>query len=163
MANERNARYDESLEFSAKEEKLRKSSRKILKKSERSVEESRHQTYIGLVSQNNGFHIRTLMTFIGEIPPGSKTGMHRHYNEAAIYVLSGRGYSVIDGETVEWEEGDCLCIPMMAWHQHFNKDADRPCQYLAAINSPLMKSIGVFHIEQKDDRGIIDLKTARED
>ena len=42
-------------------------------------------------------------------PPGDQTGMHAHM-EAHLYVLDGTGYSVIDGETIEWRPGTAIHI-----------------------------------------------------
>lgn len=91
---------------------------------------------------------------ISELAPGDHNKMHRHMNEAIIYVLSGRGYSLIqrDGEPafrVDWEEGDMLSPPLFAWHQHFNTDQERPARYLAITNVPLMIRLGLFRKEQR--------------
>ena len=42
---------------------------------------------------------------LSEIDAGMHTGRHKHA-EALIYVLKGRGYSIIGDRKVEWEEGD---------------------------------------------------------
>lgn len=149
---EKTSSYEADLRFAREAEQERKSSRKILRKRDWQSEETRHTIYTELISPGNGFHIKTLTTFIGEIVPGGVTGMHRHANEAAIYILSGRGYSIVDDERIDWEEGDSLCIPMMAWHQHFNGNKEKPARYLAAINEPLMKYMGLFMMEQREDK-----------
>jgi Uncharacterized conserved protein, contains double-stranded beta-helix domain len=56
---------------------------------------------------------------LSEIDAGMHTGRHKHA-EALIYVLKGRGYSIIGDRKVEWEEGDALYIPPDTYHQHFN-------------------------------------------
>ena len=55
---------------------------------------------------------------ITSLRPGSNDRKHRHYYETLIYILEGSGYSVIEGENVEWEAGDALYIPPWSWHQH---------------------------------------------
>ncbi|MGR3219875.1 MAG: cupin domain-containing protein, partial [Candidatus Anammoxibacter sp.] len=59
-----------------------------------------------------------------------------------MFILDGRGYSVIEGEKVEWEAGDALHIPPWSWHQHFNSDPEREIRYLAATNAPLLQNVG---------------------
>ena len=97
---------------------------------------------------------RTIDVHISELPPGGKNNMHRHMNEAIIYILSGRGFSIIEEEgkepvKIEWEEGDLFSPPLMAWHQHFNGDLKKPARYLAITNVPLMNALGTFIKEQR--------------
>ncbi len=81
--------------------------------------------------------------------------MHRHVNEAIIYILSGHGYTLLQKDEntppmrVDWEEGDVLSPPLNWWHQHFNLDANKPARYLAITNAPLMTEMGVFKKEQR--------------
>jgi len=101
---------------------------------------------------------QTIDAHISEIPAGGRNKMHRHINEAIIYILSGRGYSIIQREgepamRVDWEEGDMFSPPLFAWHQHINADAERPARYLAVTNVPLMLKMGLFQKEQKVDGG----------
>src|SRR5712692_10854690 len=68
---------------------------------------------------------KTIDAHVSEIAPGSHNNMHRHINEAIIYILSGRGYTMLqNGDApplrVDWEEGDVLSPPLNWWHQHFN-------------------------------------------
>lgn len=98
-----------------------------------------------------GSNVQTMVMFIEELAPGGKNGRHRHFSEALVYILEGRGYSVIDDVRYDWEKGDVLAVPMMAWHQHFNADSERPVQFLAATNQPLLRSMGLFQME--DDLG----------
>jgi mannose-6-phosphate isomerase-like protein (cupin superfamily) len=78
---------------------------------------------------------------IVEIPPRGQLKPEHHIYEAVMYVLKGRGASVIwqEGEpkqTVEWEEGALLAVPLNAWHQEFNSSADEPCRVLFGTNMP---------------------------
>jgi quercetin dioxygenase-like cupin family protein len=69
----------------------------------------------------------------------TKSGKHRHQGGLVIYVISGKGYSVVDGERVEWEKGDLLLLPMRpdgVEHQHFNSDPEQPALWMAFIHGP---------------------------
>jgi gentisate 1,2-dioxygenase len=97
---------------------------------------------------------RTIDAHISELPPGGHNNMHRHINEAIIYVLTGRGYSLIEVEgqapvRIDWEEGDMFSPPLNAWHQHFNLDPERPARDLALTNVPLMTALGTFVKQQR--------------
>jgi len=65
------------------------------------------------------------------------SGKHRHQGGLIIYVIEGRGYSVVDGERCDWEKGDLVLLPMRekgVEHQHFNSDPDKPSVWMAFIN-----------------------------
>ena len=82
-----------------------------------------------------------------EIPPGGKLPAHRHLAEEMIYIVSGKGYSLMwnrsEGkkERYEWTEGDLLSPSLNAWHQHFNGSSDAPARYLSLTTSPLTENI----------------------
>lgn len=67
------------------------------------------------------------------------TGKHRHQGGLVIYVLEGKGHSVVEGERVDWEAGDVLLLPIRPGgveHQHFNADQGAPCKWMAFIYLP---------------------------
>ncbi|MFQ5826378.1 MAG: cupin domain-containing protein, partial [Dehalococcoidia bacterium] len=50
------------------------------------------------------------LVFIHEIRKNS--GRHRHQGGLGIFVLEGRGYTVVDGVRYDWEAGDLIILPM---------------------------------------------------
>jgi quercetin dioxygenase-like cupin family protein len=67
----------------------------------------------------------------------SVSGKHRHQGGLVIYVIDGKGYSVVDGERVDWEKGDLLLLPLKPQgveHQHFNLDPEKPALWMAFIH-----------------------------
>jgi quercetin dioxygenase-like cupin family protein len=85
-----------------------------------------------------------------DIPPGSRSGRHRHMAEELILVLEGgRGYDVHDGIRWEWEQGDLICVPAMTDHQHFNLGKSRVL--LLGSMSDIYVSLGLGGIEQIDN------------
>ena len=69
------------------------------------------------------------------------SGKHRHQGGLIIYVIDGKGYSVVDGERIDWEEGDLLLLPIKpngVEHQHFNSDPGKPCHWVAFLHVPIM-------------------------
>ena len=88
------------------------------------------------------------------IPPGSKSGKHRHRGEEIVIVLEGEGYDrhwdaelTVEGEldreqpdwefdeepqTFEWEAGDAIYVPVNTVHQHHNTSEDEPARFISA-------------------------------
>jgi gentisate 1,2-dioxygenase len=65
-----------------------------------------------------------LTVAMNQIAPGKYQKKHRHGGEAYLYAIEGRGHSVIDGQRIDWSEGDLVVIDHFAWHQHFNSDPE---------------------------------------
>jgi len=68
------------------------------------------------------------------------SGKHRHQGGLVIYVIEGRGYSMVEGERWEWEAGDLMLLPLRpegVEHQHFNLDPEKPSTWIAFINTPI--------------------------
>ena len=62
------------------------------------------------------------------------SGMHRHQGGFVIYVIEGKGYSLVDGERVDWGPRDLLLLPIKPGgveHQHFNLEVGKPCRWIA--------------------------------
>lgn len=90
---------------------------------------------------------------IAELPPGGASVRHRHTTEAYIYVVTGRGFSIVNyegepEERIEWEAGTLFSPPVWAWHQHFNLSEDEPARYLAIQNTRLMRHLRMHNIER---------------
>ena len=79
------------------------------------------RTIMFMHEPENGFKAREVeITHIMCDNPGMSTGKHAHM-EAVIYVLQGEGYTVVDGEKVNWEKGTLLHVQgTQTVHQHFN-------------------------------------------
>jgi quercetin dioxygenase-like cupin family protein len=70
---------------------------------------------------------------ITEFPAQSRHEIHRHPNcEEALYVLSGSGLHLSEGEPVRQEEGEVVFIPCGEWHG-FENDTDTPTTVVAVF------------------------------
>jgi quercetin dioxygenase-like cupin family protein len=80
--------------------------------------------------ETNGFRAKAVaMSTIFEEAAHSSSHSHTH-TEAMLYVLEGRGYSLIDGARHEWQTGDAIHVPpRMTHHGHFN-DSDQRARTL---------------------------------
>ncbi len=74
-----------------------------------------------LMQPENDFRAREVeITNILHDLPGGHSGKHSHM-EALLYVLEGEGYSIINGERLDWKQGTFLHITgPQTVHQHWN-------------------------------------------
>ena len=101
------------------------------------------------------------------IPPGSRSGKHRHLAEECLYVVEGHGYDFHQDCDVEitdtyswkpqpeikryeWEAGDVIYVPPSTIHQHFNGDPLRPARLISCANR-IYKNCGLNDLEQIED------------
>ena len=77
--------------------------------------------------------IRSLMIYLQEIPPGGRSGRQRCPGGLVHYILDGRGAVDVDGTRYQWEQGDCVALPLKSFgveYQFLNLDAENPARYL---------------------------------
>ncbi len=89
--------------------------------------------------------ISSLVFFEQEIPPGSRSGRLKFQGGQVIYVLEGRGHTLIDGVKHSWEGGDLLNLPLRKDGiivQHVNDDPDKPARFVA-VEPNLWQCTGV--------------------
>jgi len=86
---------------------------------------------------------------IGGLLAGEQSNRHRHGYETVAYILEGEGYSIIEDQKVEWQQGDAIYIPNWAWHHHVNTDANKPAKYLACENAPMLQNLGQLGLREE--------------
>lgn len=97
---------------------------------------------------------KTIEAHVSEMGPRGHSQKHRHNFEAIIYIVKGRGHSIVHRELtdkpirINWQEGDMFAPPFNWWHQHFNDDDEAAARYLAITNLGLMQSLGLDSKEQ---------------
>ena len=97
--------------------------------------------------------MRTMSHYLTELPPGGRSTRVRHLWETVGFVLSGRGYSIVDGVRYDWEPEDALCLPSGCVYQHFNPDPATPAQIIWGSMLPLAWLLGQAGIEELPDEG----------
>jgi gentisate 1,2-dioxygenase len=94
----------------------------------------------------------TLPTFACEIQlllPQQKTKDHRHISTTIYQVFRGKGATIVEGERLEWNQGDIFVVPPWAWHHHENLQSEDTILY--SMNDwPALKSLGLY---QEESRG----------
>jgi gentisate 1,2-dioxygenase len=141
--------------------------KKIVRPEDMPWEMSRQGLLKHLINANMNTRMETVDAYMQIIPPGSRSGKHRHLAEECIYVIEGRGYDlhqdsdceigdvfewVINPEVkrFEWEAGDVIYIPPNTVHQHFNADPKQPCRFISCTNR-IFNQIGLNTLEQFED------------
>jgi quercetin dioxygenase-like cupin family protein len=120
-----------------------------------------------LLNEKMNTRMETVDSYMLFVPPGSRSGKHRHLAEECLYVVEGRGYDLHqdcdveitdsyhwkpmdDVKRYEWEAGDMIYIPPNTIHQHFNADPARPARLISAINR-IYKNCGLNDLEQLEN------------
>ena len=148
--------------------------RKILHPEDMPWEMSRQGLLKHLLNEQMNTRMETVDAYMQIIPPGSRSGKHRHLAEECLYVVEGRGYDLHQDCDVEitdtyhwkpqaevkrweWEAGDVIYIPPNTIHQHFNASTDKPVRLVSAINR-IYKYCGLNDLEQLEDAPEYDAK-----
>lgn len=141
--------------------------KKIVRPEQMPWEMSRQGLLKHLLNEQMNTRMETVDAYMQIIPPGSRSGKHRHLAEECLYVLEGRGYDLhqdcdveitdtyhwtpqAEVKRYEWEAGDVIYIPPNTIHQHFNADPERPVRLISAINRIFWKC-GLNDLEQLED------------
>jgi quercetin dioxygenase-like cupin family protein len=159
--------YDKLLNDASEAPQRNAGRKKIVKPAEMPWEMSRQGLLKHLINEDMNTRMETVDAYLQIIPPGSRSGRHRHLAEECLYVLEGTGFDLHQDCDVEitdeyfwkpqdrvqrfdWEAGDVIYIPPSTIHQHFNADPSRPVRLISAINR-IYKQCGLNDLEQLED------------
>lgn len=73
---------------------------------------------------------------IAKLPPGKVDRPHRHSSAAINYIMWGHGKSVVNGEKIEWQEGD-LHFSAPGWSVHNHASREQGFMALTIQDHPL--------------------------
>lgn len=76
-----------------------------------------------------------------EIPPRMSTKPQKHFFEALVYILSGRGATTVwnhrgQKQTFEWQAGTVFALPLNLFYQFHNVSGLEPARYVAVTDAP---------------------------
>lgn len=80
------------------------------------------------------------------------SGRHRHPGGMNLFVIKGKGYTVVEGKRFDWSEGDLILLPIKGGgveHQHFNIDG-LPSKWICLRHRSISDCTGHYH-EQKEN------------
>lgn len=141
--------------------------KKIVRPDEMPWEMSRQGLLKHLLNEQMNTRMETVDAYMQVLPPGSRSGKHRHLAEECLYVVEGYGYDLHQDCDVEitdtyawkpqdeikrfeWEAGDVIYIPPCTIHQHFNADPKRPARLISCTNR-IYKNSGLNDLLQIED------------
>ena len=159
--------YQALLDDAAEAPKRNARRKKIIHPSDMPWEMSRQGLLKHLVNEGMNTRLETVDAYMQIVPPGSRSGKHRHLAEECLYVLEGQGYDLHQDCDVEisdtyhwkaqdevkryeWEAGDVIYVPPNTIHQHFNASAEKPVRLISVINR-IFKACGLNDLEQIED------------
>jgi quercetin dioxygenase-like cupin family protein len=141
--------------------------RKVVHPDDMPWEMSRQGLLKHLLNAQMNTRMETVDAYMQVIPPGSRSGKHRHLAEECLYVVEGRGYDLHQDCDVEitdtyewkpqgeikrfeWEAGDVIYVPPCTIHQHVNADPAQPARLISCINR-IYKNSGLNDLEQIEE------------
>jgi quercetin dioxygenase-like cupin family protein len=159
--------YEGLLQHAAEQPARMAERRKILHPDDMPWEMSRQGLLKHLLNEGMNTRMETVDAYMQVIPPGSRSGKHRHLAEECLYVLEGHGYDLhqdcdveitdayewkpqAEIKRYEWEAGDVIYVPPCTIHQHFNGDPQRPARLISCINR-IYKNSGLNDLVQIED------------
>jgi len=83
----------------------------------------------------NNTAIRSMIVFEQEIAPGGRTGAQKTPGGSVLYILEGKGYTLLDGERHDWQAEDLVNIPIRSNGvvvQHINADPRHRVRFVSA-------------------------------
>ncbi len=95
---------------------------------------------------------KTISMTLGHLNPGQCTRRHRHNYETILYIVRGRGFTLVEDRKIEWKAGDAVYVPVWAWHHHVNTDEGQEAEYVACENAPLLQNLGGIALREESPR-----------
>jgi gentisate 1,2-dioxygenase len=142
--------YDEYIEQYWQEAQWRQSCPHVVKTKDLPWENTRQGRIKYIIHPKVPSGLLTYECFLQEIPPGGRSGKHRHVGEEVHFIIEGEGYDVQNGVKWDWSKNDVVCIPVLTTHQHFNNSSKKPVLFIS-IQSRLYDFIGHGGIEHLED------------
>jgi mannose-6-phosphate isomerase-like protein (cupin superfamily) len=145
--------YDQSFRMINEEMRKRAQGQVVIKGKDRPFQQTRQALLKYLLHPNDWDKVAVpdWKAFINHIKVHS--GRHTHQVVLVLYVLEGKGYTVVDGVKFPWKKNDLILLPIKPGgveHQHFNEDPDQPAEWIAFSFNPMMEAIA-HSMEQKEE------------
>jgi gentisate 1,2-dioxygenase len=96
---------------------------------------------------NGGHTFPTMSCWIQMLRPGEVTQTHRHNSSTIYHAFRGSGATVINGKKYEWEQGDCLVVPLWSWHSHQNRSQNEEAILFSMNDQPMLEALKLYREE----------------
>ncbi len=87
--------------------------------------------------------LSTISAHLQLVRPGVSTASHQHTHSTVYHVVRGSGYSIIDGERVDWAKGDTIGIPLWYSHSHHNPTGEDAILF-SYTDRPAIAKLGLW-------------------
>jgi gentisate 1,2-dioxygenase len=75
------------------------------------------------------------------------------------HVFRGQGFSIVDGERLDWQAGDFFAIPTWAWHEHGNTGNDEAILY-SITDLPTLEALDLYREESENEATLSTMVTS---
>lgn len=138
--------YDDWVDWQKVWREQREKGKVVLKGDEIVLEEGKQGLHRPFVNPNNWDDVVApgWLIFIMEL--ATHSGKHKHQGGICLFVLEGKGHTVVDGVRYNWEKGDCIMLPLKPGgveHQHFNDNPHGPSRWMCFDFVPLHVMAGM--------------------
>jgi gentisate 1,2-dioxygenase len=100
---------------------------------------------------------KTITFFAQMLLPGQKTLPVKTTSSLLVSPFEGQGYSIVNGQRLDWKEYDTLAIPGGTWFEHHNASEKAPLFLFVASDEPTLKKLGLFRKWGKSCSGEVSL------
>ena len=91
-----------------------------------------------------GHVMQTMSASMQLLPAGFKGKAHKHTGSFVYQCAKGSGYSIINGQRLNWKERDIFCVPSWAWHEHHNLSETEDACLFNFNDLPVIEGLGLF-------------------
>lgn len=109
-----------------------------------------HLTYTNPL--NGGPTFPTYSCEIQMLPPSFEGVQHRHNSTTLYHAFRGDGATVVNGERIEWSQGDIFVVPPWIDHQHLNPSQHDSILY-SITDKPSLTALGLYLEETASTSG----------
>jgi gentisate 1,2-dioxygenase len=85
--------------------------------------------------------------------PGEKTKAHRHTGSFLYQAARGSGYSIVNGQRLDWTERDIFCVPSWAFHEHANASQTEDACLFCFHDLPVINALGLYREQALAENG----------
>ena len=87
---------------------------------------------------------RTMTFFAQKLRPGERTRPLKQTASLLCSPMEGSGYSIVEGQKLEWGKFDTLAVPGNSWCEHVNASDTEPAILFVASDEPTLKALGFY-------------------
>jgi len=96
------------------------------------------------VNPSGGHTMPTMSCGIQMLRPGEVTKTHRHNYSVIYHAFRGSGRTIVDGQTLEWDQGDCFVVPLWSWHSHQNLSTQSESILFSVNDRPVVEALKLY-------------------